>query len=57
MQISGTLDDPVVMPTKAAMAGAAAGAVVGGPIGAGLGIKAAEGVESLRKGLFGGDEE
>lgn len=57
LQISGTLDDPVVMPTKAAMAGAAAGAVVGGPIGAGLGIKAAEGVESLRKGLFGGDEE
>lgn len=57
LQISGTVDDPVVRPTKAALAGAAAGAAVGGPLGAGLGIKAAEGVEKLRKGLFGSDEE
>lgn len=57
LQISGTLQDPVVRPTKAALAGAAAGAAVGGPLGAGLGIKAAEGVEKLRKGLFGSDEE
>jgi len=57
MRISGTLDKPSVFPTKAALAGAAAGTAVGGPLGAGLGIKAAEGVEKLRKGLFGGDEE
>jgi uncharacterized protein involved in outer membrane biogenesis len=57
LQVSGTLDNPSVFPTKAALAGAAAGAAVGGPLGAGVGIKAAEGVEKLRKGLFGGDEE
>lgn len=57
LQISGTVQDPIVKPTKAALAGAAAGAAVGGPLGAGLGIKAAEGVEKLRKGLFGSDEE
>jgi uncharacterized protein involved in outer membrane biogenesis len=56
LQISGTVQNPVVMPTKAALAGAAAGAVVGGPLGAGVGIRAAEGVEKL-KGLFGGDKE
>jgi uncharacterized protein involved in outer membrane biogenesis len=57
LQISGTLQEPIVRPTKAAMAGAVAGAAVGGPLGAGLGIKAAEGIEKLRQGLFGGDEE
>jgi len=57
LQISGTLDNPSVFPTKAALAGAAAGAAVGGPLGAGLGIKAAEGVDKLRKGLFGGKEQ
>lgn len=57
LQISGTLQEPVVRPTKAAMAGAVAGAAVGGPLGAGVGIKAAEGLEKLRQGLFGGDEE
>ncbi|HEU4708903.1 MAG TPA: AsmA family protein [Methylophilaceae bacterium] len=56
LQVSGTVQDPVVMPTKAALAGAAAGAAVGGPLGAGLGIKAAEGVEKL-KGLFGGEDK
>lgn len=56
LQISGTVQDPVVLPTKAALAGAVAGAAVGGPLGAGVGIKAAEGVEKLRKGLFGSDE-
>ena len=40
LQISGTADAPVVMPTKAAMAGAAAGTAILGPLGTGLGMKA-----------------
>lgn len=40
LQISGTVDAPVVMPTKAAVAGAAAGTAVLGPLGTSLGMKA-----------------
>lgn len=57
LQISGTLQEPSVFPTKAALAGAAAGAAVGGPLGAGLGIKAADGISKLKDSLFGSDEE
>jgi uncharacterized protein involved in outer membrane biogenesis len=57
LQISGTVDDPVVRPTKAAMAGAVAGTAVLGPgIGTTLGIRAGSAITKL-KGLFGGDEE
>jgi len=57
LQVSGTLDDPSVMPTKAALAGAVAGTGLLGPgIGTSLGVKAASGVEKL-KGLFGGDKK
>jgi uncharacterized protein involved in outer membrane biogenesis len=40
LQVSGTLDEPVVMPTKAAVAGATAGTAVLGPLGTALGMKA-----------------
>jgi uncharacterized protein involved in outer membrane biogenesis len=57
LQVSGTLDNPSVMPTKAALAGAIAGTGVLGPgIGTSLGIKAATGVEKI-KGLFGGSKK
>lgn len=50
--ISGTLDSPTVMPTKAALAGGAAGTVLMGPIGTGLGVKAGSALQKL----FGSDE-
>lgn len=57
LEVSGTLDHPSVMPTKAAMAGAIAGTGMLGPgLGTSLGIKAATGMEKL-KGLFGGDKK
>lgn len=40
LQVSGTTDAPLVMPTKAAIAGAAAGTAVLGPMGTGIGMKA-----------------
>ncbi len=53
LQVSGTLDNPSVMPTKAALAGAAIGTGVLGPgVGTSLGVKAASGVDTI-KGLFG----
>lgn len=53
LQVGGTLDNPNVFPTKAALAGAAIGTGVLGPgVGTSLGVKAASGVEKL-KGLFG----
>ncbi|OIQ89752.1 AsmA family protein [mine drainage metagenome] len=52
LQVSGTLDDPAVFPTKTAMAGAAIGTGMLGPgVGTSLGLKAASGVEKI-KGLF-----
>ncbi|HLD09203.1 MAG TPA: AsmA family protein [Methylophilaceae bacterium] len=53
LQVSGTLDKPMVLPTKAALAGAIAGTAVLGPAGAGIGL----GVADKIKGLFGGDKD
>jgi hypothetical protein len=50
LNISGTLDDPVVLPSKSALAGAAVGTVLGGPLGTGLGVKAGNAIGNL----FGG---
>lgn len=50
LNISGTLDDPVVLPNKSALAGAAVGTVLGGPLGTGLGVKAGNAIGDL----FGG---
>jgi uncharacterized protein involved in outer membrane biogenesis len=53
LQISGTVDNPSVFPTKAALAGAAAGTAILGPgVGTSLGIQAADKV----KKLFGGGD-
>jgi len=53
LQVSGTLDEPVVMPTKAAMAGAVAGTAVLGPLGTSLGMKAGSAIDKL----FGGNKK
>lgn len=54
LQVSGTTEKPLLLPTKAALAGAAAGTAVLGPgVGTSLGIQA---VDKL-KGLFGNKEE
>jgi hypothetical protein len=54
LNVSGTVDHPVLLPTKAALAGAVAGTAILGPgVGTGLGVKAAGAVDKL-KGLFGG---
>lgn len=51
LRVSGSLHDPVVLPTGAAVAGAAAGAAVLGPgVGTSLGVRAAEAIDRL----FGG---
>lgn len=52
LQVSGTVDNPTVLPTKAALAGAVAGTAILGPgVGTSLGIKAGGAVDKL-KGLF-----
>lgn len=52
LDISGTLDTPIILPSKAAVAGAVAGTAILGPgIGTSVGIKAAGAVDKL-KGLF-----
>lgn len=57
LKVSGTLDNPSVFPTKAAMAGAAAGTAIMGPgLGTTLGVKAGNAVDKLR-GLFGDDKD
>lgn len=56
LQVSGTLNDPVVFPTKSAMAGAIAGTAILGPgLGTGLGIRAGGALDKI-KGFFGGDK-
>ena len=50
LAISGTLDDPVVLPTKAALAGAAVGTAILPGIGTAIGARAGQ----LTKRLFGG---
>ena len=53
LNVSGTVDHPVVLPSKAALAGAVAGTAILGPgVGTSLGVKAAGAVDKL-KGLFG----
>lgn len=47
LDVSGSLDQPSVMPTKAALAGAAVGTGVLGPAGAALGVKAGSTLEKL----------
>ncbi len=57
LQVSGTLDKPMVFPTKAAIAGAVAGTAILGPgVGTSLGVKAGSAVGKI-KGLFGGDKD
>ena len=54
LNVSGTVDHPMLLPTKAALAGAVAGTAILGPgLGTSLGVKAAGAVDKL-KGLFGG---
>jgi uncharacterized protein involved in outer membrane biogenesis len=54
LNVSGTVDHPVLLPTKAALAGAVAGTAILGPgVGTSLGVKAAGAVDKL-KGLLGG---
>ncbi|PPD57153.1 MAG: AsmA family protein, partial [Methylotenera sp.] len=53
LDVSGTVSKPVVLPSKAALAGAAAGTAILGPgVGTSLGIKAAGALDSV-KNLFG----
>ncbi len=53
LEVSGTVSNPVVLPSKAALAGALAGTAILGPgVGTNLGIKAGGAVDKL-KGLFG----
>lgn len=55
LDIDGTVSDPLIMPSKAAMAGAVAGTAILGPgLGTSLGIKAGTAIEKF-KGLFGGE--
>jgi uncharacterized protein involved in outer membrane biogenesis len=52
LEISGTVSNPVVLPSKAALAGAVAGTAILGPgVGTSLGIKAGGAVDKF-KGLF-----
>ena len=54
LNVSGTVDHPVVLPSKAALAGAVAGTTLLGPgVGTSLGVKAAGAMDKL-KGLIGG---
>ncbi|MGQ0442568.1 MAG: AsmA family protein, partial [Methylophilaceae bacterium] len=55
LEVSGTVSNPVVLPSKAALAGAIAGTAILGPgVGTSLGVKAGDAVGKL-KGLFGGE--
>lgn len=55
LAVSGTVSRPVVLPSKAALAGAAVGTAILGPgLGTSLGSKAGSAVEGLKE-LFGGD--
>lgn len=50
LKVSGTMDAPMVMPTKAALAGAAAGTMMLGPMGTSIGMKAGSALDKM----FGG---
>jgi hypothetical protein len=54
--VSGTVKDPVIYPSKAAIAGAVAGTAILGPgVGTSLGMKAGSALNKM-KDLFGGKE-
>lgn len=54
LEVSGTVSNPVMVPSKAALAGAVAGTAILGPgVGTSLGIKAGGAVDKI-KGLFQG---
>lgn len=53
MNVSGTLDSPMVFPTKAALIGGAIGTAVLPGAGTAAGVQAAEKAEKVLKGLFG----
>lgn len=56
--VSGSIDHPIVYPSKAAIAGAAVGTAILGPgVGTSLGIKASKGLDALKEGLFGGSDK
>ncbi len=57
LDVSGTVSNPVVLPSKSAIAGAVAGTAILGPgVGTSLGVKAGSAVNKI-KGLFGGDKK
>lgn len=57
LDVSGTVSDPVILPSKAALAGAVAGTAILGPgVGTSLGVKAGSAVDKI-KGFFGGDSK
>jgi uncharacterized protein involved in outer membrane biogenesis len=53
LNVSGTLDSPMLLPTGGTMAGAAVGTAVAGPLGTGVGAKVGQWTERL----FGKKEE
>ena len=54
LEVSGTVSNPVIFPSKAALAGAIAGTAILGPgVGTSLGVKAGGAVDKI-KGLFSG---
>jgi uncharacterized protein involved in outer membrane biogenesis len=53
LKVSGTVDAPEIMPTKAAIAGAAAGTALLGPMGTSMGMKAGSALDKL----FGGSKK
>jgi uncharacterized protein involved in outer membrane biogenesis len=53
LDVSGTVDRPILLPTRAALAGAAAGTLLLPGIGTGLGVRAGQALE----GLFGRKQE
>jgi uncharacterized protein involved in outer membrane biogenesis len=58
LNVTGTLDRPLVYPSGGTMAGAAAGTAVLGPgLGTAVGVRAGKFAEGLTEGLFGKKEE
>ena len=53
LNVTGTLQSPMLYPTGGTIAGAAIGTAVGGPLGTGVGARVGQWAE----GLFGGKEE
>lgn len=53
LKVSGSVEAPEIMPTKAAIAGAAAGTAILGPMGTSIGMKAGAAIDKL----FGGGKK